>query len=199
MCRGWEQMPELALASAPSFPAEMWPVSAPGGCGQRRARPRAPPPHCPGRTSLIHTVTEVRVPRAPPSAPRTTSSRAPKILTPLQSLSSPRRACVWQSVSSPLWAAAPASLPPTLSGPRTLLFRWRKEPVARLSLRKSGEALEPQRRSPKRQKPLVCITVASKGRGASQEQESRKVCLSNPDPPLTANGLLGLLPGMFYQ
>lgn len=31
MCRGWEQMSELALASALSFPAEMWPVSAPGG------------------------------------------------------------------------------------------------------------------------------------------------------------------------
>lgn len=81
--------------------------------------------HSSARTSLIHLLSGVCVPRAPPRAPRTTNSRAPKILTLPKFGLSVARLCLEERLlltPSRFWAAALASLPPTGSGPRTLLF-----------------------------------------------------------------------------
>ena len=181
---------ELALASAPFSP-----VSAPGAADSAAPTrgPRDPSPLSAylQSTFILESASPAHLP-----APQEPSAQESLNSLPHQSLSSPRRACAWRSVSFSLWTAAPALLAPTRSSPRTLLCWQRKEPVAFLSLRKSGEALEPQRRSRKRPKPLEA--VPSEARGASQEQASSKVRLSNLDSLLTANSLLGLLPGILF-
>lgn len=102
----------------------------------------------------------VCVPRSPPSA-LALSAQEPlkslptKVRAPAAHLRLAQRDFLAPSSSEQqLLPRAPAPGPFSAN-------RQRKEPVAALSLETSGEALEPQRRSRKRQEPLGHVTIPS--------------------------------------
>lgn len=140
-----------AEATAGPFSLSLQPAArfSTGGCGQRRARPSLQLPRSPAcgpQRSLIHPVWGLR--------PQHTSRRPPKLRAqeplkslPCQSLSFSAARWGLRSASSlRLPGAAPLAPSPALpaqdSAPGLL-----KELLASLSVGKSGEALEPQRRS----------------------------------------------------